>query len=115
MGLEGEKPWHRAACYISEHGYMDLHIKHNRIALEKWLPTEDIQNRTLLFADFGCGPMTAGLVLAEKLSKITKSYRDKVSYLGVDCSENMCNFAKTVNGLRGDGNPLFSKFQCPEG
>lgn len=51
----------------------------------------------LLFVDFGCGPMTAGLGLAGILSKQKEDYKINTAYLGVDLSINMVNKARAIN------------------
>ena len=97
VGLTGEKSWHRAAYYAGEGGYMNMHILQNQATFEKCLPVEDLQGKKCLFVDFGCGPMTSGLVLAEILSKHDTNYKNRVAYLGIDASKNMCEIAKRIN------------------
>ncbi len=91
-----EKPSYRAAYYCSTEGYMEMHIKQNRYALEKYLQKSDLVDRKILFVDFGCGPMTAGLVFAELLDKYDIKRNNNIHYLGIDISCNMCSFAKKI-------------------
>ncbi|MDD9820510.1 MAG: class I SAM-dependent methyltransferase [Nitrospira sp.] len=90
-----EKPTYKTDLYISK--YMDLHIRQNRTVLEKYLD-KTLRNRMhIVFVDFGCGPMTSGLVLAEILSKHDEDYKKKLTYLGIDASQNMVERAKWIN------------------
>ncbi len=55
--------------------------------------------------DFGCGPMTAGVALAEICSGQNKHYKEKVTYLGIDASQNMVDRAKWINEQHGIFDP----------
>ncbi len=92
-----EKALYRAAYYMSSNGYMDMHINHNQAAFKKYLPKRLLENKKILFVDMGCGPMTAGLVLAEILAKTNPNYKKRVTYLGIDASGNMCKLARRIN------------------
>lgn len=90
-----EKPTYKTDLYIRI--YMDMHIKQNRTVLEKYLG-RTLRNRMhIVFVDFGCGPMTSGLVLAEILSRHDEDYEKKFIYLGIDASQNMVERAKRIN------------------
>lgn len=90
-----EKPTYKTDLYISK--YMDMHIRQNRTVLKHYLD-ETLRNRMhIVFVDFGCGPMTSGLVLAEILSKHDEDYKKKLIYLGIDASQNMVERAKCIN------------------
>ena len=89
----GEKEHYRADYYV--HGYMDMHLKHNLSALKYCF--QDGIPQPLLFVDFGCGPMTSGLALAQVLSKETPGYKAKTSYFGIDASHHMVKKAKYIN------------------
>ena len=89
----GEKEHYRADYYV--HGYMDMHLKHNLSALKYCF--QDGIPQPLLFVDFGCGPMTSGLALAQVLSKETLGYKAKTSYFGIDASHHMVKKAKYIN------------------
>lgn len=90
-----EKPTYKTDLYISK--YMDMHIRQNRTVLKRYLG-ETLRNRMhIVFVDFGCGPMTSGLVLAEILSKHDEDYKKKLTYLGIDASQNMVERAKWIN------------------
>ena len=89
----GEKEHYRADYYV--HGYMDMHLKHNLVALSHCF--QDKISQPLLFVDFGCGPMTSGLALAQVLSKETPGYKAKTSYFGIDASHHMVKKAKYIN------------------
>jgi len=90
-----EKPTYKTDLYIRK--YMDMHIKQNRAVLEKYLGRTLRNRMRIVFVDFGCGPMTSGLVLAEILSKHDKDYKKKLTYLGIDASQNMVARAKWIN------------------
>ena len=86
----GEKKHYRVDYYV--HGYMDMHLKQNLAALSYCF--QDGIPQPLLFVDFGCGPMTSGLALAEALSNGDKA---KTSYFGIDASHHMVKKAKYIN------------------
>ena len=89
----GEKEHYRADYYV--HGYMDMHLKQNLTALKYCF--KDKIPQPLLFVDFGCGPMTSGLALAEILSKQTSDYKAQTTYFGIDASHYMVKKAKHIN------------------
>ena len=99
IGEVGEKPWFRAAYYAGKEGYMDMHIRQNRTIFMKEKIAKYLKDRRTLFVDFGCGPMTSGVVLAEMLSTPMADYRDKVIYVGVDVAENMCKISNWINEI----------------
>ena len=90
---------YRAEYYVSRSGYMDMHIKQNLEALRRSFKGEIPQ--PLLFVDFGCGPMTSGLALAEVLSRQTPGYKKQTAYFGVDASANMVDMANRINASYG--------------
>ena len=90
-----EQAHYRAEYYVSRSGYMDMHIKHNLAALRHGF--QDGIPQPLLFVDFGCGPMTSGLALAEVLSRQTPGYKKQTAYFGVDASANMVATANRIN------------------
>ncbi len=47
-----------------------------------------LKERKALFVDFGCGPMTSGIMLAEMLSVYGDKYHDNLIYVGIDSSKN---------------------------
>lgn len=93
----GEREHYRTDYYV--HGYMDMHIKQNLAALKCCF--KDGIPQPLLFVDVGCGPMTAGLALAEVLSTQISDYKTQTAYFGVDASQNMVAKAITVNETHG--------------
>ncbi len=95
--LPDEKPIYRAAYYAGQNGYMDMHIKQNKFAFERCLPLALLKDKNILFVDMGCGPMTSGLALAEKLSSCAADYKTRTTYFGIDISENMCDLARDIN------------------
>ena len=98
VNCSGEKPDYKALYYASRHGYMNMHIKQNRLAMAHYLPeARNWAEQRIAFIDFGCGPMTAGLVFAEHLSKSLEDYKSQVSYYGVDISQNMRDLAAKIN------------------
>lgn len=108
---EKEKSWYRAAYYAGRdqkshsrysEGYMDMHIKQNLKAFNHLLLHEDFRDKSCLFVDFGCGPMTSGVAFAEFLSSKYPKYRDKVTYLGIDASDEMGTIATWVNEVIDD-------------
>lgn len=109
LGKDGEKPWYRASYYVGANGYMDMHLLQNRAVFQKHSLTDKIKNRRAVFVDFGCGPMTSGIVLAEKLSETMANYRDWMLYVGIDASKNMCGIAKLINEIQ-EGHHLFDRF-----
>ena len=86
----GEKEHYRADYYV--HGYMGMHLKQNFAALKYCF--KDRIRQPLLFVDFGCGPMTSGLALAQVLSN---GYKAETSYFGIDASRHMVKKAKYIN------------------
>ncbi len=94
-----ERAHYRADYYVSQSGYMDMHIKHNLAALRHGFQGGTPQ--PLLFVDFGCGPMTSGLALAELLSRQTSGYKKQTAYFGVDASANMVATANRINARYG--------------
>ncbi|MDD9856562.1 MAG: hypothetical protein OXU96_00695 [Gammaproteobacteria bacterium] len=90
---EGEH--YRTDYYVSRDGYMNMHIEQNLVALRHCFKGGIPQ--PVLFVDFGCGPMTSGLALAEVLSGRVAGYKRQVAYFGVDASRNMVNKAKIIN------------------
>ncbi len=94
-GDEHEQPYYKSSLYIS--CYMNMHIEQNLAVLKKYL-NDLLENRQhIIFVDFGCGPMTSGLALAEILLEHDRDYKEKVTYLGVDASQNMVERAKWIN------------------
>ena len=93
---EREKAHYRTDYYVSTHGYMDMHLKQNRASFRHCFKNGDIP-QPLLLVDFGCGPMTAGLALAEILSTQTPDYKAHTAYFGIDASRNMVNKARCIN------------------
>ncbi len=92
-----EQPIYKTNLYIQQ--YMDMHIKQNLAVLRKYLSDTLKNYEHIVFVDFGCGPMTSGLALAEIASKNfgRSDYRDRISYLGIDHSENMVYRAQLIN------------------
>ena len=93
-----EKPSFRVGAYIWK--YMDMHLRQNLAVLRKYLDdTKDLleDSKHIVFVDFGCGPMTSGLALAEILLEHNKDYQERVTYLGIDASRNMIDCAKWIN------------------
>ena len=105
-----EKSWYRAAYYAGPNGYMNMHIKQNLKAFDEFLEPNIFENKKILFVDFGCGPMTSGLALAEVLSSEMPDYKDKVAYIGIDASSNMVQIAKKINSID-DQESIFDNYQ----
>lgn len=98
-----EKPYYRAATYIAKHyedsrydGYMNMHIHQNRASTRKYLMDLNTGHR-ILFVDFGCGPMTAGLVFAQLMSSKSEKHKIDSHYMGIDASRSMCAIALAIN------------------
>lgn len=92
---KNERAHYRADYYVSRDGYMNMHIEQNLAALRHCFMDKIPQ--PMLFIDFGCGPMTAGLALAEVLSRKAAGYKRETAYFGVDVSRNMVDKAKGIN------------------
>lgn len=92
---KSEREHYRADYYVSRDGYMNMHIEQNLAALRHCFM--DGIPQPMLFVDFGCGPMTSGLALAEVLSGETAGYKRETAYFGVDVSRNMVDKAKGIN------------------
>ncbi|MDD9855670.1 MAG: class I SAM-dependent methyltransferase [Gammaproteobacteria bacterium] len=90
-----EQKHYRADYYVSRDGYMNMHIEQNLAVLRHCF--EDEISQPMLFIDFGCGPMTSGLALAEVLSGKAAGYKRETAYFGVDVSQNMVDKAKSIN------------------
>ncbi len=103
-GDEEEKSHYRADYYVSEEGYMKRHLEEN-LKVFRDCVSKDIP-QPILFVDFGCGPMTAGLALAEILSKQTSGNRMQTAYFGVDASAHMIKKANNIN----EKHELFPKY-----
>ena len=88
-----EKEHYKTDYYMSH--YLHMHILQNLGAL-KYCFKNKIP-RSSLFVDFGCGPMTAGLALADILSEETSDHKIQTSYFGIDASRNMVAKAKSIN------------------
>ena len=88
-----EKTSYRSDFYVAS--YMDLHIKQNLAALQHCFRGDIPQ--PLLWVDFGCGPMTSGIALAEKLAAQHPGYKNATAYFGVDASKNMADKAQYIN------------------
>ncbi len=101
---ENEKDHYLTDYYVSAEGYMKMHLKQNLAVLQGNLPQDILQ--PILFVDFGCGPMTSGLALAEILSGQTSENTMQAAYFGVDASANMVNKANSINEEYG----LFPKY-----
>ena len=109
IGAIGEKDWYRAAYYAGSNGYMDMHISQNRTAFREHKLVKLLQKKRVLFVDFGCGPMTSGVMLADTLSESIPNYQNQILYFGIDESKNMCEIARCVNQI--DSNcHLFDRF-----
>lgn len=92
-----EKAHYRAVYYMSGSGYMEMHIKQNRASNNAYLDALAQAGSDILFVDFGCGPMTAGLTAAEIFSQHNDEYKDRVFYAGIDISRNMRILAEGIN------------------
>lgn len=90
-----EKHHYRTDYYVSRCGYMNMHIQQNLAAFRCYL--KDKPPQPLLLVDFGCGPMTSGLALAEVLSEQASDYKTRTAYFGIDISQNMVNKANYIN------------------
>lgn len=80
--------------------YMGMHIKQNIKVFKKYLkPWLKDNQGEIIFIDLGCGPMTSGLALAEVMSKQINysDYKNNVTYLGIDISQNMVERALSIN------------------
>ena len=88
-----EKAHYKTDYYMSNYLYM--HFQHNLSALQYCFKNKVPQSS--LFVDFGCGPMTAGLALAEILSEKTSENKMQTSYFGIDASSNMVTKANSIN------------------
>jgi len=107
---KSERKHYRADYYVSRDGYMNMHIEQNLAALRHCF--EDEIPRPMLFVDFGCGPMTSGLALAEVLSGKSAGYKQETAYFGVDVSQNMVDKARRINQkYRLFSSPRFSVVQ----
>lgn len=87
-----EKALYRTAYYCGNKGYMNMHLKQCRVAFKKYLEKLP-KSSQILFVDYGCGPMTAGLALAEILSP----QLSHIHYHGIDASKNMVEMAQRIN------------------
>lgn len=67
-----------------------MHLEQCHVAFDKYLK-EFPESSQILFVDYGCGPMTAGLALAEILSQ------SQIHYHGIDTSKNMVEMAQHIN------------------
>lgn len=105
-GMPDEKSWYKAVAYMGDKGYMGMHIVQNLVLLNAYIQLAEYYNKKLLFVDYGCGPMTSGLVLAEILSQTSDGYKDNITYVGIDTSQNMCDVAWSMNAKY----KLFDKF-----
>ncbi len=94
-GDGNEKEHYRTDFYVSREGYMGRHLEDNLAAFRDYF-ADDVP-QPLLFVDFGCGPMTSGLALAEILSQQTSGDLTQTAYFGVDASRNMSEKANSVN------------------
>ena len=84
-----EEVFFKTDLYIWQ--YMDMHLKQNLEVLRKYLNDLTEGSRSIFFIDFGCGPMTSGLALAEIISN------RNVYYCGIDVSQNMAESANWIN------------------
>lgn len=108
IGKNGEKAWYRAAYYAGDLGYMKMHIRQNRTAFMHHRIVKHLLSKKTLFVDFGCGPMTSGVMLADTLSESMPDYKNQVIYVGIDVSQNMCEIAERVNTIEVDSH-IFEK------
>ena len=110
--LGGQEAKHNVYYYISQDGYMDMHLQQNIEAFKTCLEPTLFQNRDVLFVDFGCGPMTAGLALADVVTHTSNvaDYKERIAYLGIDISKNMCAVARRIHGIY----DLYSCFKIVE-
>ena len=90
---QNEKPFYRALAYVKQ--YLSMHLRQNLIALHRHQSEIFTGTESLLFVDFGCGPMTGGIALRD-VANIAPTKPD-ITYLGVDTSKNMLELAKAVN------------------
>ncbi len=121
---EKEKTCYRSDFYVRCN--LKMHFSQARRALSECF--KDALPQPLLFVDFGCGPMTAGLSLASILPEQTndtdidkydiakmmeqkKAYKKETSYIGIDASENMLRIAENINREHG----LFDQFELKQG
>ncbi len=97
--LGGQEAKHKVYYYISQDGYMDMHLQQNIEAFKTCLEPTLFQNGDVLFVDLGCGPMTAGLALADVVTREfdVADYKERIAYLGIDISKNMCAVARRIN------------------
>ena len=110
VGISGEKDWYRAAYYAGKgHGYVDMHVRQNRTVFMKFKLPNILKGRKALFVDFGCGPMTSGIMLAEMLPISGNECHDNLIYVGIDSSKNMCKVATWVNEIE-DNKKIFERF-----
>ena len=84
-----EEVFFKTDLYIWQ--YMDMHLKQNLVVLRKYLNDLTEGSCSIFFIDFGCGPMTSGLALAEIISN------RNVYYYGIDVSQNMVESANWIN------------------
>ena len=92
---EHEESPYRVDYYVGRCGYMDMHLKQNLAALKYCF--KDKIPQPWLFVDYGCGPMTSGLALAEILSEQPSDYKAQTTYFGIDASHHMVKKAKYIN------------------
>jgi len=90
---QNEKPFYRALAYVKQ--YLSMHLRQNLIALHRHQSEIFTGTKSLLFVDFGCGPMTGGLALHD-IARQTESNAD-MTYIGVDASKNMLTQADAIN------------------
>lgn len=109
VGKNGERKWYRAAYYAGANGYMDMHIRHNRTVFRHHRLIKSLLKKRTLFVDYGCGPMTSGVMLADTLSESMSNYKNQIIYVGIDISKNMCKIAEWVNTIGIDSH-IFNKF-----
>ncbi|CAJ2375905.1 MAG: hypothetical protein MPK11_04265 [Gammaproteobacteria bacterium] len=93
-----EQPRYRSDYYVSREGYMEMHIRQNLAMLNYCFGGSIPQS--LLWVDFGCGPMTSGLALAECLAVQNPNYKHTTAYFGIDASRNMVEKAQYINAKR---------------
>ncbi len=92
-----EKDHYRTDYYVSAEGYMNMHLEQNLAVLRHYFSNPKDVPQPVLFVDFGCGPMTSGLALADVFSRSTSNNRMQTAYFGVDASKNMVNKANSIN------------------
>lgn len=87
-------------CYY----YMQMHYESNLLVYKEnveFILGNLASRQKLIFLDFGCGPLTSGLAMAEFFRQTNASC--ELYYIGIDLSEGMLAFAEHLHSKFGLG------------